>query len=344
MPLTVDIQKQLDGFRLEVAFTCDGDTLALLGPSGCGKSMTLRAIAGVITPDEGKIILNGRTLFDSAAHIDLPPQQRRVGLLFQNYALFPHLTVEQNLRTVLRREKDRKVRDAMFHDVMERFQLTGLEGRRPSQLSGGQQQRAALARILLSRPELLMLDEPFSALDSHLRRQMETEMASVIRRFGGDTLLVSHDREEVRRLADRIAVYHQGKIDTIQETGALFRDPVTYTGALLTGCVNLAPARVEPSGIRVDDWGLTLSAPLPHRPVSWAAIQPHLLERAAQPGENVFSYQVIGREQGPFSTRLTLRTPGGAPLQWDVERSLGENLPEEGLARIPPEHLLLLSP
>lgn len=345
MSLSVDIRKDFGSFQLETAFEAGNETLALLGQSGCGKSMTLRAIAGVVTPDEGKIILDGRVLFDSAARIDLPPQQRQVGLLFQNYALFPNMTVEQNLLTALRGERDRTRRRARLKDALDRFYLTGLEHRRPSQLSGGQQQRVALARILISQPRLLMLDEPFSALDSHLRWQVEQEVADLISAFGGTTLLVSHSREEVYHLADRIAVYRDGRVDTTGEKWALFRDPVTYTGALLTGCKNLAPASVSGGRISVPQWGVTLSSSLPDRPVKWAGIRAQALEPAEAPGENVFPYQVVKVIEDAFSSTLLIRLAGskGTMLQWEVSRSAHPSLLNTGLIRLPPEALLLLT-
>ena len=157
MSLSVDIRKDFGSFTLQVQLEAGHETLALLGASGCGKSMTLRCIAGVVTPDEGKIVVDGITLFDSAARINLPPQKRRVGLLFQNYALFPNFTVEQNLLASVRHLPDRQERERLLQHALQRFYLTGLEKRRPDELSGGQQQRVALARILMAQPRRTML-------------------------------------------------------------------------------------------------------------------------------------------------------------------------------------------
>ena len=153
MSLLVDIRRHLRGFDLDVSFEVEEpeETLALLGPSGCGKSMTLKCIAGIVTPDEGRIVLNGRTLFDSAARVNLRPQERRVGYLFQNYALFPNMTVAQNVGVgVLGASRDE--RDARVAGQLAAFRLEGLADKRPAQLSGGQQQRVALARIMASAP------------------------------------------------------------------------------------------------------------------------------------------------------------------------------------------------
>ena len=160
MSLLVEIEKQLGNFHLNVRFQAETETLALLGASGCGKSMTLKCIAGIMTPDRGRIVLNGRVLFDSEAGIDLPPQQRRVGYLFQNYALFPTMTVEKNILCGIR-SGSKAEKNAALTATLHRFRLEGLEKRYPAQLSGGQQQRVALARILCTRPEAILLDEPF---------------------------------------------------------------------------------------------------------------------------------------------------------------------------------------
>ena len=210
MSIYVDIEKDFGSFVLKAKFEAGDETLALLGASGCGKSMTLRCIAGIVTPDRGKIVVDGVTLFDSEKRINLTPQQRHTGFLFQNYALFPNMTVAQNIRSGAKREKNPAIRLEMIRTVMGRFDLEPLSDRYPHQLSGGQQQRVALARILVSSPRVLLLDEPFSALDSHLRFKLEQEVRHVIRQFGKTVLLVSHDRDEVYRMSDSIAIMDSG--------------------------------------------------------------------------------------------------------------------------------------
>ncbi len=216
MSLIIDIEKTLGRFHLKIALEAENEVLALAGISGCGKSLTLRCIAGIERPDRGRIVLDGVTLFDSGRHICLSPQERHTGLLFQNYALFPNMTVEQNIRAGTLRdrltESERKKKVAV---IMESFGLTELANHLPRQLSGGQQQRTALARILVSNPRILMLDEPFSALDSELRFHVEEEVSSVIRGFSGTVLLVTHDRGEAYRLCDRIAIIKNGQADKI---------------------------------------------------------------------------------------------------------------------------------
>ena len=174
MNLVVNIEKRLRDFTLRTNFTLTDTTLALLGASGSGKSMTLKCIAGLETPDRGQIVLNGRTLYDSSAGVNLPPQERSVGYLFQNYALFPNMTVRENIIFAL--DGSREEKERLLAENVARFSLEGLEDARPSALSGGQQQRVAFARILARGADVLLLDEPLSALDTHLKWQIETAL------------------------------------------------------------------------------------------------------------------------------------------------------------------------
>ena len=178
---------------------------AFWGPLGCGKSLTLRCIAGIETPDEGRIVVNGKVFFDSEQKINLTPQQRKTALLFQNYMLFPNLTVADNIGAGIGREVPRAERERIVSEELERFGLRGFGQRYPAQLSGGQQQRVALARMLAARPGILMLDEPFSALDSHLKGVLEQNLVSLFEAFEGTILYVSHDIDESLRFCDRIA-------------------------------------------------------------------------------------------------------------------------------------------
>ena len=209
MSLIVDIEKKLGSFTLRSRFETAGGTMALLGASGCGKSVTLKCIAGIMTPDRGRIVLDGETLFDSEKRVDLTPQQRRVGYLFQQYALFPNMSVMQNIqcgiRTGSRAEKQRQAAEQL-----RRFHLEGLERKYPAQLSGGQQQRAALARSLCSEPRVILLDEPFSALDSFLKWNLELELKDLLADFGGPILWVSHDLGECRRNCQTVCVMENG--------------------------------------------------------------------------------------------------------------------------------------
>ena len=269
MALFADIEKQIGDFHLQVSFEAGDEVFSILGASGCGKSMTLKCIAGIERPDRGRIVLDGITLFDSERHIDLKPQQRRVGYLFQQYALFPNMTVRENIRCgILGRNRGTVsgAGDVQIQEMIARMHLEGLEDLRPAQLSGGPQQRAALARILISEPQILMLDEPFSALDSHLRFQMEREVDAVARQFGKTVLLISHDRDEVFRMTDGIAIMENGQLHAVGSRYEVFRDPKTVSGARLTGCKNIAEigstaggSGTEGSGmVDVPLWGIRL--------------------------------------------------------------------------------------
>ena len=220
MELEVKIRKKLRGFDLAVEFSVRDEVLALLGASGCGKSMTLKCIAGIEKPDEGQIRLNGRTLFDSEKGVNLAPQKRRVGYLFQDYALFPNMTVAENITFSARGTKEEKRK--LLERELARFSLAGLEDSYPKELSGGQKQRTAFARILASDAELLLLDEPFSALDSYLRWQLELELLHLFDDYGRAAILVSHDRGEAYRLADHIAVLNRGALESFGTKHALF--------------------------------------------------------------------------------------------------------------------------
>lgn len=255
MDLRVSIKKKLRDFTLDVEFSVRDEVFALLGASGCGKSMTLKCIAGIETPDEGSIILNGRTLYDSDKKINLPPQARRAGYLFQNYALFPNMTVAENITFAATDDKLAKLAQNI-----KRFHLDGLENVYPSKLSGGQCQRVAFARVLASHAEILLLDEPFSALDSFLKWQLELELADIFKHYGG-AILVTHDRGEVFRLADKVAVIHDGLISTQDSTQELFNNPKTLQAAILTGCNVSRLRKISDNQFLAVDWDTILTAP-----------------------------------------------------------------------------------
>ena len=219
MLLEVDIEKKLKEFTLRAAFTLpDGSgLLGLMGASGSGKSMTLKCLAGLETPDCGRIVLNGRVLFDSAAKLNLPPQRRRVGYLFQSYALFPNMSVSGNIECGLRAQGlGKDARRQRIAELIDSFHLQGLEQRYPRQLSGGQKQRVALARLLGAEPELLLLDEPFSALDEELKQELQGQLQQLLASFGKPAILVSHDRREVERLCGRVLYIKQGALSAVK--------------------------------------------------------------------------------------------------------------------------------
>ena len=307
MSLHVDIRKTLGSFTLDVCFDAEKGITSLLGASGCGKSMTLKCIAGIEKPDEGRIELDGRVLFDSAAHINLPPQKRRVGYLFQNYALFPNMTVAQNILCGLNREKDRAVKEKRLRDILRMMQLEGLEERKPAQLSGGQQQRVALARILVNDPQILLLDEPFSALDGHLRDALKVEMRDLLEDFGREVLMVTHDRGDAYNMSRMIAVMHRGRLLTVKPTKELFADPGSVQAAILTGCKNIAEARrVGEHTVEVPEWGVRLESKEPVREGLCAVgIRAHYFNPNAP--QNRYGVRFVEEMEEPFETILHFR-------------------------------------
>ena len=307
MSLHVDIRKRLGSFTLDVKFSAENGITSLLGASGCGKSMTLKCIAGIEKPDEGRIELDGTVLFDSAQKINLPPQKRRVGYLFQNYALFPNMSVRQNILCGLNREKDRGAKERRLRDMLRMMQLEGLEDRKPAQLSGGQQQRAALARILVNDPQILLLDEPFSALDGHLRDSLKVEMRDLLERFGREVLMVTHDRNEAYNMSREIAVMDNGRLLTIKPTKALFADPGSVQAAILTGCKNIVKAgRVDEHTVEIPEWGVRMETKdTVKEGLCAVGVRAHYFNPNA--AQNRFPVRFIEEMEEPFETILHFR-------------------------------------
>lgn len=344
MSVFVDIEKKLGDFHLQVKFSGENEMISLLGASGCGKSMTLKCIAGIEKPDRGVILVDGVPLFDSEKKINLSPQKRRTGLMFQNYALFPNMTVLQNIRAGAKREADAAKREAMLGELIHSFGLEGYLKHYPHQLSGGQQQRVALARLLVSCPNILLLDEPFSALDSHLRFRLEREVQEVLRQFHKTVLLVSHDRDEVYRLSDKVAVMGQGKIDVFGEKKAVFAQPETKNAAILTGCKNISPIKkLGEHRFYAADWGLELTCAQDIGDRAYAGLRMHHL--SLTPGENFHRFQVLRELENPFSFTIFLKPEGmDVPgLAWETEKEIW--LAHRGSTvalSLPPEEILLL--
>lgn len=349
MALTARIEKRFGAFQLAVDLMAEtGQPLALLGASGCGKSVTLKCIAGIERPDRGRIELDGRVLFDSEAGIDLPPQRRRVGFLFQSYALFPHMTVERNVAVCLGRMDKRRRRERTA-ELLALLHLEDQAGLYPRQLSGGQRQRAALARILAAEPGVLLLDEPFSALDGFLKWQLEQELREVLERFPGPAVWVSHDQGEVYRNCSRVCVLEDGKSAPAASMAELMANPGTVAAARLSGCKNFAPVRPGPAPglVEVPAWGLVLRAP-------WREGAAALGLRAdrVRPEEagavNAFPCQVVRVTEDVSSVFAALRpeaaSPGAPPLWMELAKDAWAALPdrERLWAAVRPEDLMLL--
>ena len=384
MSLSVNIKKQYRSFTLDMNFELDGRRVGILGASGSGKSMTLRSIAGILTPDEGRIVLGDRVLFDSSRHINLRPQVRNVGYLFQNYALFPNMTVRENIlagleakgrsegslkenkpaygglfsrRKVFKEEKSRRA-----DEMIEKFKLTGLEDRLPRQISGGQQQRVALARIMAYSPDVILLDEPFSALDWFLKDRMQLELTEMLKDYEGMVIMVSHDRDEIYRFSEELLIVDEGKVVKRGETRSVFADPGTRAAAALTGCKNFSRAeRLDDHHVKALDWGITIETErvLPgkfnHLGFRAHQFQPVYLRdetgevqgkdvlgqtSATRPGNSI-RCNVISEARLQFERNYYIKpeteSADGTLLTWLVQRELWPEIDERGL----PDYLVL---
>lgn len=345
MGLYVDIEKKCGDFCLKVSFETNGETFAILGASGCGKSMTLKCIAGIEKPDKGIIKLDDRVLFDSEKGINVPARKRRIGYLFQDYALFPTMTVLEN---IMCGAKDK----AVTAEFIKKFYLEGLEKLYPAQLSGGQKQRVALARMLAAAPDVILLDEPFSALDSYLKWQLELEIMKVLENYKRDVLFVSHDRNEVYRLTDRIAVMESGKIVDIQDKDVLFQNPGTLAATLLTGCKNLSRLeRKEDGSFFAVDWGIYISANQDLEKIKYVGFRAHYFETTSTTNEkNVLKCKIERVIEDTFSTIVMFRQEGNPEssdwslMRYELPKEKWETLKDKPLfLRIPQEKLILMT-
>lgn len=352
MGLEVNIIKKLPGFELRVKFKADNDILGFLGASGSGKSMTLRCIAGIDTPDAGKIILNGRVLFDSENKIDIPIRDRKVGFLFQNYALFPNMTVEQNIGFGLDKSISKSERGIKIKKKIDDLELNGMCKRYPYQLSGGQQQRVALARALVVGPEIILLDEPFSALDEHLRNSMILQLKEDLLDFKGTSIFVTHNMEEAYQLCNNIIIIANGCIDATGHKEVIFNNPPTLYAAKLTGCKNISKGeKIGDNTIEAIDWGcrITFNSVLEDN-ITDIGIRAHYLElKEDRYDVNTFDCWIISTDETLFRTMVYLKF--SAPIRdkkdyhilWDISKEkwdLIKNKPLPLKIRINPDKVI----
>ncbi len=318
--LFVDIEKQLPSFHLRVSFNSNDQPLGLLGGSGAGKSMILRCLAGIETPTRGRIVLNGRVLFDSEQRINLPSRDRRIGFLVQNYALFPHLSVAQNIAFGLPKKLSAGSIRVQVEEQLIAMQLQGLGDRYPHQLSGGQQQRVALARALASQPEALLLDEPFSALDTHLRSQLEQQMTETLADYQGVTLFVTHNMEEAYRICPNLLVLEHGRAVHYGSKHDIFEHPTTVSVAQLTGCKNFSRVVIQSSQqVEATDWGCTLQLIEPIKSeLSHVGIRAHqFIFTNDSSQENTFPCWVVRTSETPHRMTLFLKLHSAAKNSQD---------------------------
>jgi molybdate transport system permease protein len=351
--LEISVEKALEYFNLEVGFCAGRGALGLLGASGAGKSMTLRMIAGIVAPDRGRIVLNGRVLYDGATGEMTSASQRKIGMVFQDYALFPRMTVAENVGFGLSKLPERE-RQTRIQRQLDRMHIAELADRYPAEISGGQRQRVAIARCMAIEPDALLLDEPFAALDPHLRRQTEEQLRETLIGYNGAVIFVTHDMEEAFRFCSDLLVLDSGKVIASGPKHQLFERPRSVAAARLTGCKNIAPARrVAADRIAVDAWNCELrtSSGVPDA-LTHAGIRSHqIVFNPAADGENTFPCWLITTSEAPHEMTLYLRLhespqPGESPhLQADVPKDLWKTLsvkPQPWRVKLDPARLLLL--
>jgi len=336
--VSVEIVKQYPAFALDVRWEAQDGVVGLFGPSGAGKTLTLQCLAGLVTPDAGRIVVDGRVFFDAATGVSLPPQARRVGYVFQGYALFPHLSVAENVAFGLR-GRPRAERARRAAEVLGRLGLAGLERRRPHELSGGQRQRVALGRALAIDPALLLLDEPLSALDAPLRRALRDELREVLAAWGTAAVVVTHDFTEAYRLADRIVVCEAGRVIQSAPRAELLWRPASEAVARIMGVANVlhgSVVKATPERIQIRWRGQTLEAvnsptrsylPPPESPIAFF-IRPEYVRLvrkdrgAPDPAHhmNVMRGRIV--READFGTVWSLRVrldEAGPPAQGDFD-------------------------
>jgi molybdate transport system permease protein len=322
--LVVEIQKQLPGFLLDISFKTDQTPLGLLGASGAGKSLILRCIAGLETPDRGRIVLNGRVLFDSAKGINLPPRDRNCGFLFQNYALFPHLTVAENIAFGMPGGKSsREIKQEVEKQLIS-VDLPGMGDRYPGELSGGQQQRVALARARASEPGLMLLDEPFSALDTYLRDKQEKILRNNLIHYQGVTLFITHNLEEAYRVCPNLIVIDRGNAIAHGNKHDIFERPGNYRTAQITGCKNFSRAAIiNQNQIQALDWNCTLDIiePIPQS-IEYIGIRAHQLifpDTENEPNTFPCWLATISETQHRMTLYLKLNQPANHPEDYHLQ-------------------------
>ena len=301
----VDIEKKFGKFTLKTKFQFDNEIMGLLGASGSGKSLTLKCIAGIEKPDKGRIVLNDRVLFDSEKKINISPKDRKIGYLFQDYALFPNMNVYENIKVGIREGENF---DKLIMEKLEEMRISHLKDKKINEISGGEKQRVALARLLINKPEIILLDEPFSALDDYLKSKIELEVSEVLRNYKIPTILVSHSREEVYRLCNEICVMSNGKSEDLMNKKELFKNPKTFSSCLISGCKNFSKIeKISENRLRALDWNVELETSdtiLEEHKI--LGIRAHLIE-LEKSDENSFAVEVERVVEDVFTYIILVR-------------------------------------
>lgn len=344
MPVKVFAKKKYDGFLLDTGFESNARRIGILGASGCGKSLTLKSIAGLVKPDSGIISVNGNVLFDSQNGTDIKAQKRNVGYMFQEYALFPNMSVEGNINAALHAAGHAK--NAYRTDInviLQEFELTDVRNHLPAELSGGQKQRCALARMMASDPQLLLLDEPFAAMDTFLREGMRLELIRILDRYDKQAIIVSHDRDELYQMCDWLVLMDNGRVIKTGDTEQVFHDPGTPEAARLTGCKNIS--RITKTGmhsVRAHEWNdiELVTEDEVGDDITHIGIRAHDLVPGSF-GKNVIPCGRSSVSKLPFEWYVTLENG----LWWKLPKELGDRYRQDLIPEsisIPPDKIVLL--
>ena len=314
-----NIHKKLKEFELDINVESDAHVLSILGPSGCGKSMTLKCIAGIEKPDSGCIMLNDEILYDDRARIDVPSRKRRVGLLFQDYALFPNMNVIENIKCVYKDSCGYSV-----DELLEKFRIKDIKDSSVTKISGGQKQRVALARMIGNDPKVYIFDEPFSALDSHLRWSLEKELTELFDELKKRVIYVSHSRDEVYRFSDEIIVMDKGVILEHSKKKDLFSCPKTVKAAQLTGCKNFSKIICQDGKFYAKDFGAPLSVDCKGK--KYLGYRAHNFEITDRIGDNTLVGHVERCIENVFSFIVIVRTLSGYELVLEMDKPSYERI------------------
>lgn len=321
----VDIEKKFGKFTLKTKFQFDNEIMGLLGASGSGKSLTLKCIAGIEKPDKGRIVLNDRVLFDSEKKINISPKDRKIGYLFQDYALFPNMNVYENIKVGIREGENF---DKLIMEKLEEMRISHLKDKKINEISGGEKQRVALARLLINKPEIILLDEPFSALDDYLKSKIELEVSEVLRNYKIPTILVSHSRAEVYRLCNEICVMSNGKSEDLMNKKELFKNPKTFSSCLISGCKNFSKIeKISENRLRALDWNIELETSdtiLEEHKI--LGIRAHLIE-LEKSDENSFAVEVERVVEDVFTYIILVRKKGAKnSIRIEVDKHILEKV------------------
>ena len=321
MSLFVDIEKNFGDFDLKIKFETNQNAASLLGASGSGKSVTLKCIAGIITPDKGKIILNGRTLFDSERKINVRIQDRNVGYFFQDYALFPNMNVRKNIILGMKKYGKEFDQESKLAEVSKMLGIENLLEHYPNQLSGGQKQRVALARILVNNPEIILFDEPFSALDEFLRTRLQMEMKETLQKLNKEAIIVTHNRDEAYMLTNQTILIDKGTVVESSGTKELFANPKYLESAILTGCKNYAKAEIRGNEVLVPEWGISFSNIKDiEKDIKYVGIRAHRFYE----DKHGYDIEIIDVIEQPFENLIRFRfknqVRNSPPIYWLVSK------------------------